>query len=218
MERIRKVCVIGGGAIGTAMAQTISIIDGVEEILILERWPKVVGEINRGENRTFLRGIKLNPKIKADNLIFHRAKDADLIIVATPTSGVREAVSGLTPCYGGQPVITLNKGMEAKTQQLSHEIIRGLGDGKINHLHISGPAIGDELAKGSFTENSIASFNLELASEIGRQLKMENLRLLPTDDLIGVELGGVFKNILAIMMGMAESLKLPENTQGTLFC
>lgn len=214
MRTIRKVCVVGTGVIGTAVSQAISAREEIEEILILARWEKVVYQINKyHQNKIYLPGIKpLSEKIRAAQLDFKKTKNADLIIISSPTSGVKEIIKGIEPDYQGQPIITLNKGMEARTQFLSHEIIR-----KEKHLHISGPAIGEELAKGYFTINSIAAFNLDLARDIGNQIETDNFRLQPTDDLIGVELCGVFKNILAIMMGMALGLKLSQNTQGTLF-
>lgn len=198
------------------------------------------------ENRRYLPGVQLPGQLVLckdfagacvnwrEQARAHRQSDAvqslhGLIILATPMAGLEEAAAGLMQQLGppepGEAIAWLAKGLALQQQKEQsepalalkwpHEIVQRHCPGWPN-ASLSGPSFALEVARGLPAALSVASEDLRLARAIAQSCHGGGLRLYPTDDLIGVELGGAMKNVLAIAAGVCDGLALGANARAAL--
>ncbi len=205
-----KIGVIGGGAWGTALAQVAA---RGGDVLLWAREPEVVEGVNqRRENPLFLPGIALSPAIHATASLDDLA-DRDALLVVAPAQHVG-AVLAATP-VGGTPLVPCAKGIEAGTRRLVGEIARAAHpDAPIAVL--SGPTFAHEVAAGLPTAVTLACSDQELQARLAARLASPSFRPYASSDVIGAEIGGAVKNVLAIACGVVEGAGLGQNARAAL--
>ena len=206
-----KLGVIGGGAWGTALAQVAA--QGSRETLLWALEDDVVAAVNRiHENPVYLKGIKLDPAIRATG-DFSELADCDAWLVVTPAQHMR-AILGRMPCPK-MPLVLCSKGIEESSGALLHEVARDVcATSPIAVL--SGPTFAHEVAKGLPTAVTLAGGDLPLAERLRNRLAQPTFRIYVSDDVAGAEIGGAVKNVLAIACGVVEGKGLGQNARAAL--
>lgn len=206
-----RIGVIGAGAWGTALAQ-LAAADG-EPVTIWAREPEIVSAINLAhENRVFLPGIALSPSVQATNDL-GSLDVCDTLLVVAPAQHLGRVLAE-TP-VGTRALVLCAKGIEASTGRLMSEIA--------SHRHpragiaiLSGPTFAHEVAAGKPTAVTLAARDSALGRAIARRLARPAFRPYASDDVIGAEIGGAVKNVIAIACGVVAGLGLGENARAAL--
>ena len=207
---IEKVGVIGGGAWGTALAQ-VAAQSGPVVLWALE--PEVVHAIHQDHvNPVYLPDISLSPRIHATDDLDALAT-CDALLVVTPAQHVR-AVLSRTP-VGTKPLVLCSKGIEAGSHLLMSEVATELWPGAPIAV-LSGPTFAHEVAKGLPTAVTIACADRSVAEALAARLALPTFRPYLSDDVIGAEIGGAVKNVLAIACGVVEGKGLGLNARSAL--
>jgi glycerol-3-phosphate dehydrogenase (NAD(P)+) len=203
--------VIGGGAWGTALAAVMAQIH--DDVLIWAREPEVVDSINDvHENTAFLAGIKLHPSITATGELAQMTACGALLIV-TPAQHVRATLKALPATDA--PLLLCAKGIEAETQLLVSDIAALVRPD--NPLAVlSGPTFANEVAAGKPTAITLATANQALGSILMRLIAAPHFRPYWSDDVVGAEIGGAVKNVLAIGCGVVDGAGLGLNARAAL--
>lgn len=206
-----KIGVIGGGAWGTALAHVAAA--GGDPVTLWAREPEVVAAINDiHENRPFLPGINLSPRVHATGSL-GALTGLDALLVVTPAQHVR-AVLAETP-VGDTPLVLCAKGIEAGTQLLVGEVAAQLHP-RAPIAVLSGPTFAHEVAGGLPTAVTLACADAALRDTLIARLAQPAFRLYASDDVIGAEIGGAVKNVLAIACGVVEGAGLGQNARAAL--
>ena len=208
---IGKLGVIGGGAWGTALAQVAAAED--EETLVWAREPEVVASVNEThENAAFLAGYPLNPAIRATGNLADLAA-CDALLVVTPAQHMRSVLCGL----GGwaKPLLLSAKGMEEATMKLMHDVAHEAQPGARIAV-LSGPTFAHEVAIGLPAAVTLAIEDREVGEALRARLARPSFRPYLSDDVIGAEIGGAVKNVLAIACGVVEGRRLGQNARAAL--
>ena len=203
--------IIGGGAWGTALAAVMAQIHN--EVLIWAREEEVVAGVNSAnENASFLPGLKLSPKIVATGDLSEMAQCGALLIV-TPAQHVRATLTALPDT--NSPLLLCAKGIEADTQMLVSDIAAEVRPD--NPLAVlSGPTFAHEVAAGQPTAITLATANQALGSVLMRLIAAPHFRPYWSDDVVGAEIGGAVKNVLAIGCGVVDGAGLGLNARAAL--
>jgi glycerol-3-phosphate dehydrogenase (NAD(P)+) len=207
---IERIGVIGAGAWGTALAQVCA---ARGETLLWAREPEVVEAVSRRhENEMFLPGILLQPGIKATGDLADLGA-CDALLVVTPAQHMRAVLAGLPRT--GKPLLLCAKGIEDGTGKLMHEVAREeQPDSPIAAL--SGPTFADEVAQGMPTALTLAAEDAEVGERLRARLARPTFRPYLSDDIIGAQIGGAVKNVLAIACGVVEGRGLGQNARAAL--
>jgi glycerol-3-phosphate dehydrogenase (NAD(P)+) len=203
--------IIGAGAWGTALASVMASVHG--KALIQAREEGVVSAINDAhENSVFLPGIALAPTIKATRDLGAMA-DCSVLLLVTPAQHLRATLAALPETKA--PLILCAKGIEAGTQLLMCEIATELRpDNPVAIL--SGPTFAHEVAAGKPTAITLATSDATLGQALLGQIAAPHFRPYLTDDVIGAEIGGAVKNVLAIGCGVVDGAGLGLNARAAL--
>lgn len=206
-----RIGVIGGGAWGTALAQ-VAARDG-EEVLLWARELEVVEGINSAhENRLFLKGVPLAPSIRATGALEAMA-DRDALLVVAPAQHVRAVLSAVA--VGTTPLVLCAKGIEAGTKLLMGEVAHQVApDAPLAVL--SGPTFAHEVAAGKPTAVTLACEEESLRNRLAERLAGPAFRPYVSTDVVGAEIGGAVKNVLAIACGVVEGAGLGLNARAAL--
>ncbi|MEY4269517.1 MAG: hypothetical protein RLZZ58_733 [Pseudomonadota bacterium] len=203
--------VVGGGAWGTALAQ-LSAADG-SKVTLWAREDDVVTSINEAhENTAFLPGIALSPSLRATTGLTELAA-ADMLFVVVPVPFLRATLAALPPT--GATLILCSKGMEAGSFAFPVDIARACHP-RAPIAILSGPTFAAEVARGLPTAVTLAADTLENAEAIAHRIARRHFRPYASDDVIGAEVGGAVKNILAIACGVVAGAGLGENARAAL--
>jgi glycerol-3-phosphate dehydrogenase (NAD(P)+) len=203
--------IIGAGAWGTALASVIASVHG--KALIWAREHDVVTAINATqENSLFLPGIALAPSIKATTVLADMA-DCAVLLVVTPAQHVRATLAALPQTRA--PLILCAKGIEAETRYLMCEIAAELRPHNPVAI-LSGPTFAHEVAAGKPTAITLATQSEALGRDLLSQIAARHFRPYWTDDVIGAEIGGAVKNVLAIGCGVVDGAGLGLNARAAL--
>jgi glycerol-3-phosphate dehydrogenase (NAD(P)+) len=202
--------VIGGGAWGTALAQVASAGGGV---LLWAREPEVIAAINSvHENTAFLPGVPLAPAIRATSDLAELAR-CTMVLVVTPAQHMR-AVLGDLPATEA-PLILCAKGIEAGTRLLMSEVAATVQP-RAAIAVLSGPTFAHEVAAGLPTAVTLACVDDTLGRRIAGVIARPSFRPYVSRDVIGAEIGGAVKNVLAIACGIVEGRGLGQNARAAL--
>lgn len=204
--------ILGAGAWGTAIACVAA--DNGHSVLMWAREPEVVDEINLAHtNQRFLKGAHLADKVRATSAIGDVC-DCDIIITATPTQFVRSVLTKLN--LSGKIVVNLAKGIEVGTHFRVSEIVDDTSAGDVHYVVLSGPSHAEEVIQRMPTTVVCASVDAESALTIQQLLSTPSFRVYTSADVIGVEIGGALKNIIAIAAGIVDGIGLGDNTKAAL--
>ncbi len=210
-----RVGVIGGGAFGTAMACVLR--RRGHDIAMWAREPEVADSINRERrNALFLRDVLLPEGIWATGDISGAARDANFVLLAPPAQHMRSVTQMLRAGLAkGTPVITCSKGIERGTSALMSQVLADtLPDSPLAVL--SGPSFAAEIAIDLPTGVTLACDDPVLGAHLETAIGSPRFRVYLSDDVIGAQVGGVMKNVLAIACGIATGRKLGNNARATL--
>jgi len=206
-----KIGVIGGGAWGTALAQVAA--RGDAPVLLWAREPEVVESINTThENRQFLAGVPLSPSIRATGSLGDLAC-CDALLVVAPAQHVRAVLAEMS--VGGTPLVLCAKGIEAGTRLLVGEVARSVAP-EAPIAVLSGPTFAHEVAAGKPTAVTLACEDADLRTRLSDRLGAPAFRPYASADVIGAEIGGAVKNVLAIACGVVEGAGLGLNARAAL--
>ena len=221
-----KVTLLGAGAWGTAMASQAARQLQAEDVCLWSRSPKQLEAIAQdGENQDYLPGISLPKNLKLESnfaTAVKRLGPEDLLVIATPMSGLSETIAkALEIADHPLNIIWLCKGLEPSTALLPHQVVeredrvhsRGL---KHSYGALSGPSFAHEVGAGMPCALTIASASERLCKIVQSAFHHGNMRVYASDDLIGVELGGAVKNVLAIAAGIGDGLNLGLNARAAV--
>ncbi|MFN4227059.1 MAG: NAD(P)H-dependent glycerol-3-phosphate dehydrogenase [Candidatus Ratteibacteria bacterium] len=170
--------------------------------------------IKKRENEIYFKGVKIPKKIIISNSLKEVVNNSEILVIVVRSSFFRNTIENLKEIYKDQYVIIGTKGLEFQTCKRMSEIFSEyIKTDKFAIL--SGPTIAKEIVKGYPTAAVIASKNLSVAEYLQKVISCENFRIYSSIDVIGVEIGGSFKNIVAIGAGIIDGLKLGINTKSS---
>ena len=208
---VERLAVIGGGAWGTALAQVVA--TGGRDTLLWAREPEVVDAVNSiHENPVFLAGQKLDPAIRATGDLAE-LDGADAWLVVTPAQHMAGVLEAAPNC--GKPMILCSKGIDERSGRLLHDVARNACPGAQVAV-LSGPSFADEVAAGRPTAVTLAAEDGALGEALRQRIALPNFRIYLSDDVIGAEIGGAVKNVLAIACGVVAGKGLGENARAAL--
>jgi len=219
---IRRIAVIGGGAWGTALAVTAR--RAGCDVVLWARDPDVVASINGNHaNPDFLPYITLDPAIRATTDLSEATAQAEAVLLVVPSQFLRGVVRRLAGLVAPTaPLVICSKGIEAETGLLMSEMIAEELPGQPLAV-LSGPTFAGEVAREQPTAVTLATaepFHPSAAEGLGARLAQAlgtpSFRPYVSDDVIGAEIGGAVKNVLAIACGIAEGRGMGANTRATL--
>ena len=208
---------MGSGSWGTAFAMVLA--DAGGEVTVWCRDPSVADEINvSGSNSAYHPGIRLPQAVRATTDPFAALADADIVVLAVPAQVLRENLIGWAPAIPPQSVlVSLMKGIELGTTKRMSEVIAevtGAGDSRI--AVVSGPNLAREIAEHQPTASTVACADESSAMLITDACTTDYFRPYWATDVIGTEIGGAVKNVIALANGMAVGMGLGENTQASI--
>ena len=205
-----KAGVIGAGAWGTALAQLLAADGQAVRLWALEA--EVVDAVNGSqENPLYLPGIPLSPSIAATGAMADMA-DCDLLLVVSPAQHLRSVVA---QAPAGVPLLLCSKGIEAGTSLLMSEVAQQ-AQPRSPIAVLSGPTFAHEVARGLPTAITLACEDRGLGERLAARIARPAFRPYLSDDVIGAEIGGAVKNVLAIACGVAEGAGLGLNARAAL--
>ncbi|HUP48733.1 MAG TPA: NAD(P)H-dependent glycerol-3-phosphate dehydrogenase [Thermoanaerobaculia bacterium] len=212
-----RISVIGAGSFGTAMATVIG--RWGNDVLLWAHNPDVADSIRQaGRNRFYLPDIELGPRVAATADLAEAAAYSDILFMIVPSHYYRQVLGELIE-HVGRPVrvVSGTKGIENETlARMSDVTAEVAGEKLAAFAALSGPTFAVEVARGDPTAAVIASEQLEFAQELQRVLSGQTFRLYHSPDVVGVELAGSLKNVIAIAAGVLEGLGLGSNTNAAL--
>lgn len=209
-----RITLLGGGAWGTALAIAFA---GNNEVTLWSREADVVADLLASrQNGRFLPGYSLPESVAVTGDFQAATGAAEVIIVATPTAGLRPTVEHLRQIGCTAPILWVCKGFEAGSGLLPHQVVGEVLGSSARFGALSGPSFAEEVAAGQPTAVALAANDPTLAREVARQLHTDRLRIYANDDLPGVEIGGAVKNVLAIATGICDGLGLGLNSRAAL--
>ena len=206
--------VLGAGAWGTAISIALS---ARHEVRLWARDAAHAAAIGRERrNARYLPEIPLPAAIGVSAEFDTAIRGADFLIAATPVSGLRDVTQRLATVAATAPVVWLCKGFEQDTGLLPHQIVRAQLGERYPCAALSGPSFALEVARGLPCALTLASEQDELARGLAAQLHGARMRVYHSNDVIGVEIGGAVKNVLALAVGISDGLGLGQNARAAL--
>lgn len=216
MEPFARIVVVGDGGWGTALA------------MILERAGRDVAlwshdaeyaehMVETRTNPRYLPGFPLPDTIRLGSDFAALAQDADLLVSAVPTSFLRTVWSGhANSIAAGVPIVSVSKGLENETLLRPTQILAEVTSGKSPIAVLSGPNIAREVAQGQPATTVVAAEDAQLAQRLRATFSGGGFRVYSNPDPVGVELGGVLKNVIALAAGMCDGMELGTNAKASL--
>ncbi|MBI9075747.1 MAG: NAD(P)-dependent glycerol-3-phosphate dehydrogenase [Desulfatibacillum sp.] len=213
-----KVAVVGGGSWGTALAQLMASKGYLTSLWVLEE--EVIESIAKErENKVFLPGIPLSENIVPTLDLEEAIRDKDLIITVVPSEWLRETSEKMAPLIKPDAiVVSATKGIEIGTRMTMSDILRETLTGlpEENICVVSGPSFAREVAQGMPTVVTVAAIDPRVAELVQEAFATPYFRVYTNTDLLGVEIGGAVKNVMAIASGICEGLGFGANTRAAL--
>jgi glycerol-3-phosphate dehydrogenase (NAD(P)+) len=194
-----------------------SLVAGRHPTIVWARDPVIAEGIRtNGRNPRYLSEFELPPGLDATDDLPKAVGQAELLIVAVPSHAFRETLVAAKPdVHPWIPVVSLTKGLEQGTLLRMSQIIREVLPGHAAAT-LTGPNIAREIMQGNAAASVVATEDLAVAIAIQRELQRGLLRIYTNHDVIGCELGGVFKNVVAIASGIAQGLNVGDNTRAAV--
>ncbi len=206
-----NVAVIGAGAWGTAFSMQLA---GKGHTITLWAYePELCRAMEETrENTIYLPGFRLPEAMSFTDNLARAAQSADTVVVATPSFALRPTLAKIAQGLKSKKVLVLTKGLEAHTLLSMSQVAREVLDPPLSLAVLSGPSFAQEVAKRVFTSVVVASADTGLSRYFQEMSHDERFRVYTSRDVVGVELGGALKNVMAIGAGIIEGLKLGHNT------
>lgn len=216
LQNTCKVAVLGAGSWGTALASLLAR-NGLPTTI----WGRNEAQINSinevHENTRYLPGIALPGNLKASTNLATTVSDADLILVVTPSHAFNETLLALAPFRKeGVGVAWATKGFELGSGRFLHEVAEQLLGNDVPLAVVTGPSFAKEVALGLPTAVTVHSDQVDFAQMVAEALHGPAFRAYTGNDMMGAELGGAMKNVLAVATGIADGMNLGLNARAGL--
>ena len=206
-----KVAVLGAGAWGTAMS---CVLAARLEVSLWARDALQAATITRTRrNERYLPGFELPSTVRVLADLSEATRGAGLLLAATPVAGLRALLAG---SGAPAPLVWLCKGFEEGTGELPHQIARAVLGAKARFGALSGPSFAEEVARGLPCALTLASEDADFARDAAATLHGGRMRVYYSADLVGVEIGGAVKNVMAIAAGISDGMGLGLNARAAL--
>ncbi len=205
------VCILGGGAWGTALAQAAAMAGRTVSLVV--RDDAQASEINAAHTNERALGRQILHERIAASLM---ARPADIFILAVPAQSTRAALAGLEPALlAGRPVVLSAKGLETGTLDRQSEILADMAPDAVPYV-LSGPSFAADVAAGRPTAVTLAGDDADQTSTLAAALAGPSFRPYASDDRIGVEIAGALKNVYALACGAVEGAGLGASARSAL--
>ncbi len=218
MDKTTRVGVIGSGAWGTALA--IHAARSGHDTVLWAREPQVVADINaHRENRVYLPGFEIPGNLRVTNDMEACVRHAHLLLSVTPTPYVGQTMKGCIDWLTDDHIIvSCSKGIENENLETVNEILERVLPRRLHSqlAYLSGPSFATEVALEHPTAVTVASFMPRVGHEVQELLSSRRFRCYTTRDVVGVEMGGALKNVMAICTGAATGLGFGNNARAGL--
>ncbi len=209
-----NITVMGAGAWGTALAINLS---AQHKVTLWARNAELIAEMQKQHsNSRYLPDIALPGKLALDANLESALAEVELVILAVPVSGLRDALQKIATLDRPVAIAWLCKGFEAVSGLLPHQVVAEVLPQSIKCGVLSGPSFAQEVARGLPTALTFASVDEEFARVTAQALHNARLRVYTSSDVVGVEVGGAVKNVLAIAAGISDGLGLGFNARAAL--
>lgn len=211
------IAVLGSGAWGTTFAAVLS--DAGNDVTLWGRDPAVVEEVNsQHTNRGYMPARDLPERVRATTDLADAVSQAEELVVAVPSQAARVVLAGLGSALpAGASVISLMKGIELETDLRMTQMLQEVLDVEQERLvALSGPNLAGEIAELQPTASVVACTDIERAEAIAHTCATPYFRPYVNDDVVGVELAGAVKNVIAVAVGMAKGSGFGDNTTATI--
>ena len=209
----RKIAVIGVGT--WAIATSILLSNNDHDVSIWSYSEAVANEINQNKKRKRLPGITLPTSLTATSNMAESISGVDLIVMCMPSQYLKDTVQQLSTCIINQPILCLSKGLLAEESPFISDYIQQFCPASAYAL-LSGPNLAEEILNKQPAAAVVASKSTELASMVQRILSQDLFRVYTSQDVKGVEVAGVLKNIIAVAAGCSDAMNCGENAKAAL--
>ncbi|WP_374400655.1 NAD(P)H-dependent glycerol-3-phosphate dehydrogenase [Niveibacterium sp.] len=208
-----RIAILGSGAWGTALALSFS---ARHSIALWGRETDLQAQLRSTRENPLLPGVKLPASVDVVDTLADAFTNADLVLVVTPTAGLRFCLRSVAELAPSLPVIWACKGLEAGTAKLPHDIAAE----ELGAAHpvavLTGPSFAQEVAAGLPGAVTLAGNSLAFATHWAAQLHHNRLRIYAADDVVGAEVSGAVKNVLAIATGICDGMGFGLNARAAL--
>lgn len=213
-----RIGVIGGGSFGTALAKILA--EAGRDVVLWCHSPAVAAGINeQRENATYLPGVTVPVTVRATSDLGEAVADREVLLAMGPSHVLREVMEAARPCIHGQPlIVSAAKGIEEGTHLRMSEVLEEVfGPEAADRIAVlSGPSFAREIAKGLPTAVTAAARDVDTVREVQETLRTPMFRIYGSRDLVGVEVGGAAKNVIAIAAGVSDGLGLGSSSRAAL--
>jgi glycerol-3-phosphate dehydrogenase (NAD(P)+) len=212
-----KTAVLGAGSWGSAFAKIVG--DAGNDVTIWARRPEIADAINAdGKNPEYLTGTHLGPRVKATADSGAALRGADVVVLAVPSQTLRANLAEwrryLEP---GSTLVSLMKGIELGTTMRMSEVIAETADVPADRVAVvSGPNLAFEIVEEKPAATVVACVDMDRATRLQHAITTPYFRPYTNDDVVGCELGGAVKNVIALAFGMTHAMGLGDNTKASL--
>ncbi len=215
---MKKATVFGSGSFGTAIASVLTA--NFDEVVLWGRDAATIATINeKHENTGYLPGLALSPKVRGSTDLQHAAEGASLVAVAIPSQATRDVMAKVATFLPSHvPVVTVSKGIENETLLTMTEVLEQCLPESFHPsiAVLSGPSFAKEMVLGMPTVVTIASRWEKTAQKAQALFSSERFRAYTSTDVVGVQVGGSLKNVIAIAAGIGDGLGLGHNTRAAI--
>jgi glycerol-3-phosphate dehydrogenase (NAD(P)+) len=215
---LKPIGIIGAGGWGIALAKLLA--DKGEQVTLWCHGAESYRElVENSESLTYLAGILLPSSIKFTRSIETAVTDKSLIICAVPSHTVRGVIASASSYVSSQTTVLCGtKGLEEESLKTMGEVLAEIfvGPRQQRHAFLSGPTFAVEVARGLPAAVTVAARLEEIARDVQETMSTQNFRVYTSTDVVGVQMGGVIKNIIAIAAGISDGLNLGHNARAAL--
>jgi len=209
-----KVTAVGSGSWGTALANVFA--DAGADVTLWGRDPEVVKKIQTAhENPKYLPGFRLSPRISATTDLGAALDSAEIVVCSVPTQKIRMVLANQAERLEGKIVLNSSKGLEIGTHMRVSEVLQSICP-SARYVVLSGPSFAQEVVERQPTAVTLASTDKALVAQIQKQIATPYFRTYTTTDVLGVELAGSLKNVVALATGIVNGAKLGHNAQAAI--
>jgi len=208
-----KISILGAGAWGSALSISLA---GRHDVTLWTRNAEQLAAMATSRESAYLPGFFLPPAVCLEASLPAALASAELIISMVPTAGFRAVLHQVAQSGTDAPVIWACKGFEAGSAKLPHQIVQEVLRSRIPHGVLSGPSFAQEVAAGLPTALTLAAQDAAFAQEMAARLHAPRLRIYASDDVVGVEVGGAVKNVMAIAAGICDGMGFGHNARAAL--
>jgi len=212
----QKISVLGAGSWGTALAM-LAARNGCQTLLWGHKPEHIAALKNDRENKQYLPGLAFSENLAVTSDLAEAAAFSDLILVSVPSRAFKDTLIKLKPFTSNDVQIAwATKGFNPENGSLLHEVVAEIFSAQTPAAFLSGPSFAREVAADLPTAITVASAQAEFANQLADILHSGRFRAYTNSDLIGVEVGGAVKNVMAIAAGIADGLGFGANTRAAL--